>query len=268
MLYKQIFIDEISNAINSIDYFIANDVFYIYKRELGLIIKLSFDVQMGGSDFFIYGGLSSFSDRIELWPNSQLSIYGYDVSTYATRCGQQAFSNMNPILRNGLPKRYTKKEITNRICYNIDMLKKYLLKDIMQISNLKEYYDFKVKADGFGYYLPLPFPSIDTFFLCISLDRFKQASHIYNLMLRRNDDNINTINKYMELPFKSYIEDSLLNSETRFHSKSSLNSLSILESEAYIIENILIKQRSNLLITLDNTITNSRTVCDTFFRTK
>lgn len=244
----------------------ANDVFYIYKREFGLIIKFSFDVQMGGSDFFIYGGLSSFSDRIELWPNSQLSIYGYDVSTYATRCGQQAFSNMNPNLRNGLPNRYTKREITNRICYNIDMLKKYLLKDIMQISNFKEYYDFKVKADGFGYYLPIPFPSIDTFFLCISLNMLKQASHIYNLMLRRHDDNINVINKCMKLPSKSYIEDSLINPETFLHSKSSLNSASVLESEAHIIENILIKQYSNLLIALDNTITNSRTVCDTFFK--
>ena len=261
MLHRQLFIDAIENALGDTDYRLVGDSFYLYRPERGLVIKLSFDVLSGGSDFYIYGGAAAFCDKIEIWPDGQLSISGCDVSTYASCCGLPTFSNMNIDTANILlARRYTKAQLSRGIARNIDVFKKTLMPELLHMEGMEDYFNFKVKADGFRYYVPIPFPGINAFYLCLQLGKFREASHVCLMMLQRDAENVRAICKNM-LPD---VINALGNTETpEIHSNA--NTFERLDAQAKSIESVLNARQDDLKVVLRQRIDYSRTVCEKFF---
>lgn len=263
MLYNQLFVDAIANALHDCKYTLVNNSFYIFNREIGLVISFGFDMFMNGSNFAIYGGADALCSQIDLWPNGQLSICGYDVNAYAPICGETAIDNLNINTATGDPKRYSKSLLTHKLDQNISLLEKCLLPDLLQIRNLEDYYNFKVKADGTRYFVATPFPTINTFFLCISLGKFKEASHIYHRMLLRQDNSIYDINACMHLASQSMINDALTGIDAQ--ATSIIESFARIEREADVIEQILRDHHAALTIATQSRIDSSRATCDRFF---
>lgn len=263
MLFRELFIDAIAHELRDVEYRLIGDRFYIYKCETGIVCSFSFDVIMNGSDFYIFGGAASFCDKIEMLPSRQLLLYGYDVSSYAARCGLKSFSNVNYGADVYQRKRYTKAQIIKAIENNMAVFRETLLPDILNIASLEDYYNLRVKGDGFGYYVPVPFPSVSSFYLCISLEKFREASHVYLQMLRRNDEGVGEIDRHMHLPTRNHVIEAL---DKLYEARPVFaDSFERLDREAKIIEDILLEHKEYLAEQLQRRISASRETCDVFF---
>ena len=263
MLFKQIFIDAIADVLKDTKYYLIDDSFYIYKREIGIVICLGFDVLLGGWTFYIAGGAASFCNNIELLPDHQLAIHCYDVNEYVEKCKCPSIENVNFDKVTGNPKRYTKALFIPKLRENIVLLKDRLLPDLLHIESLEDYYRFLVHADRTDYYIPIPLPSENTFFLCISLKKIREASHVYLLMLKQDDPAINSINQCMQLESEDIIFDALRQAASG--AVSNKEAYTKIEDQAQIIEDMLRKHQNLLEIELQRRITNSREICERYF---
>ena len=270
MVYRQLFLDAIADALNGTEYRLVNNSFYIYKREVGIIIIVTFDTYWNVSGFRIYGGASAFCDQIELSSNGQLGIHCYDLNDYASHCGLPKIDNDNPLSEPfGRPKRYTKVLLVEKLQQNMELFRKSLLADLLEIESMEDYYNFEVKAGGIRYSVAIPFPSIDAFFLCIFLGKFKEAGHIYLRFLKNMHyyySIIEKINDSMNLASAYVIINALDGIDTQENSNK--DSFIRFEKEAEMVENILRKHEAALMEEVQNRINKSRIICDRFFAEK
>ena len=270
MLYRQLFLDAIAATLNGIEYHLVNNSFYIYKREIGIIIIATFDTYWNVSGFRIYGGASAFCDQIELLPNGQLGIHCYDLNDYAPHCDLSKIDNDNPLSESlGMPKRYTKALLEEKLQQNMELFKKSLLADLLKIESMEEYYSFEVKANGTKYSVAIPFPSVDAFFLCILLGKFKEAGHIYLRFLKNMNNyypSIEKINNSMNLTSAYVIINALDGIDVQANSNK--DAFIRFEKEAEVVENVLRKHETVLMKEVQNRINKSRIICDRFFAEK
>jgi len=265
MLFRQLFLDAISNELNGMDYYLKDNSFYIYKREAGVVLCISFDVFSNGSDFWVGAGAEDFSSSIEQLPNGQLSVRCYDVNEYAPRHGLQAIDNCNVSPENFLPKRHSKSTLLPKLHQNMNLLRNSLLKDLLSIETPEDYYRFRVRGDGMHHVASIPFPTISSFFLCVSLGKLREASHVYLMMLRRQDRNICAIDECMQLKPSDRILGALDECYDPTPSNKNRNTYEQLEKEAKAIETVLNEYQKALLAETQRRIDSSRTVCDAFF---
>lgn len=263
MLFRQLFLDAISRELNGVEYCLKGDSFYIYRREIGVVICIAFDVFSNGSEFYIGAGATDFSSSIEVHPNGQLSVRCYDVNEYAPRCGYRGIDNRNVNPENCLPQRYSKSALVLKIQENVNLLRNTLLKELLGMQSLEDYYSFRVRADALHHTASIPFPTIDAFFLCISLDKFREAGHVYRMMLQRRDRDIFAIDECIRLNLSDRILRSLDEDCTQV--TTNRDAFLRLEREGAVIEGILNEHRTTLLDEAQRKIARSRAVCDTYF---
>ena len=263
MLYRQLFIDAISDVLHDIQYRLVGNSFYIYKREIGVVICIGFDVFMGGSNFIIYGGAESVCSDIELLPNGKLPIGCYDVNVYAQRYRLPAFTNLNINPTDGAPKRYSKALLVPKLQQNLMLLKERLLPDLLRIESMEDYYNFKVRADGMMNAVAIPFPTIHTFYLCIFLGLIEPASHIYLRMHQRDDGNIAFINDHMKKDSRKKMIDVLECTQSRYIVL--LESFEQYDTKAKAIETVLRENQESLKVEAQKRIERSTNTLNHFF---
>lgn len=264
-IYRQMFLGAIADALSGIEYHLVNDAFYVYKREIGVVIKVTFDAYSNVSAFRIYGGASAFCSSIELTSGGGLSVGCRDLNDYALRCGLPAIDNDNPL---GAGKRYRKAVLEEKLQKNMALFKKSMLADLLGIESVEDYYNYEVKAGGIRYTVEIPFPCIDTFFLCISLGKFREASHIYLRMLLQYmyTKSIDAINESMHLSSKDAVMDALDRVDVQVNSNK--DTFIRFEKEAEAVESVLRDHEASLMEEVENRIDKSRIICDRFFTGK
>lgn len=266
MLYHQLFIDAIADTLSGTEYRLLDDSFYIYKREIGIVIKATFDVFNNASEFRIYGGASAFCERIKSF-DGHLAITCYDLNEYALRCGLPQIDNVNPLGSGN--RRYKKEVLAEKLQQNMELFRKSMLADLLGIESLEDYYNFAVKAYGTKYSVAIPFPEYDTFFLSISLGKFKEASHIYLRFLKNMsiyDSVVEAINDSMHLALDCDIFNALDGIDMQ--ANTNMDAFDQFDKEAEVIESILRKHETILMDIIQYRVYASRIVCDRFFAAK
>lgn len=217
MLYREEFLMAIETTLSSYDHYQIGNNFYIYKPEAEMLCEISFDVMNGASDFEILGGATTFCNEIEWIPpiydldgkTGWLRVWCPSVREYSQRQGFAVGDNVN-LNKKGLPQRYTKEKLRLQLQKNAASLER-LLSEWEDIKSIYDYYLFAIKQSnlltGSRLFPPVPFPSIDSFFLSIRVGKMREASTIYIDLLRKSSEEISTINAYLPAqPLRRAIE--------------------------------------------------------------
>lgn len=248
-MYKELFTQAMKPILQGMDYVQEDCSFYLYRRPIQVVELISFDMISGGGMFYVFGGAAAFCNAICVYPNNQLSIGCYDVNDYLLKQGKPSLDNRCFSDNTGLSlKRYSKKQFIEQLDKNLELFRNTLLSDILKIKSLDDYYSFKVKGDAYGHIARIPFPTIDSFNLCIQLGKIYEASIIVFQMLRRNDPYLQLIDKILSMRIIKATQD--------------------MEYVEDICEFILHTLEANLdkfRIELDLRIDESRRICDQFF---
>lgn len=248
-MFKEIFTKVMAAELLELDFRVVGGNFYLYKRDIGIVELIGFDMLFGGRDFYIAAGASSFCRKITVYPNNQLSIKCYDVAEYSRKCGIEPIVNLIDGRTGNAKTKYGKKSFEAQLERNIQLFRVTLLRDLSGLTNLMDYYNFKVKADAFGHEARIPFPTIDTFFLCVQLEKIMEASTVLLLMLKRGDDAV----KYLGKDISNALDDILENSI------SSTEICNMLSRVLYDHKDILHEK-------MERRISESRLVCDCYFK--
>lgn len=302
MVYRQLFLDAIADALCGTNYRLVNcpdfnfSSFYIYQREIGITANISFNTYYNTSGFDIIVCLGSLSeDTIEDDDLRYLNVSCYTLNEYASVCGLMPIDNNNPLSEPlGRPKRYTKALLVEKLQQNMELFRKSLLADFLHIENMEDYFNFRAKmesnevagfferanfediynynltADAIISAVKIPYPSEQAFSLCLSLGKFKEASYVYLLPFFKSDyfhsDCLDRIDTCMKLELKKEVAKALEGIDMPVN--SSKDAFIRFEREAKVVENILRKHQTALMEVIQNRVNKNRIIVDRFFAKK
>ena len=284
MTYRRMFLDAIAGALNGTDYRFIDGEYYIYKREVGIVISVTYDTYWNMNGFHIEGSLSSFCGRRSITRYGLSNDYFYELNVYAYSCGLPRVDEVNPLLLSGslsgyyirYLRRYPKELLAENLQRTMELLKKSMLADFLGIESMEDYYNFIVKHRRIicpveiPSPIEIPSPTEDAFFLCILLGKLKEASHIYLRFLYSKEDYgpyIEVLNEVINLkPVFRDIQNALDGIEPQTNSGN--DALIRFEEEAEVVETILRKHEAVLKEETQNRINESRIICDRYFAEK
>lgn len=249
-MFNDIFKRAIKAELSGVEYYLIDGMFYIYQRDAELLKFIAFQVRPPGDDFSIVARAKSFSEGIiQYSPYKQLNMHGHEVNWYAKRIGVEHFSNKLSVFNP--PWKYNRKMFLPQFEKNLQLCRDTLFRDLAEVNNLEDYYNFEAKIWSVEYSMNIPQPSLGSFYLCIQLNKIFEASVIAYIVIK--DEYIG--------------KDSF---DQRINSKlhKIVSATTDKEKAYYAISNILNEYNDILQAQIKQRIADSRSVCDNFINCK